>query len=249
MVCNYIRFYAMVPITPTSVLLWLLGGLHVTRPLKVAKFFQFSPALRISWSLAEASRQCRLCSLSPLLCQGFKWLNGESVWLVFRRSWGWIPAGSRIFCHGFISHSLSKTSVILWLHVHTLYQPEGWTNVLLSTSMMWRMSKEYHRSPLSLSLKLHIYIANSPLQCQAEWTSVLDCRKPSASAIPSLAWLSCKMLVIPPLLTTKTFFLFSQFTVWIGFHWPRALTTKILLQMKVVRVTRVAISARVKFGI
>ena len=51
----------------------------MTRPLKVAKFFQFSPALRISWSLAEASRQCRLCSLSLLLCQGSKWLNGESV--------------------------------------------------------------------------------------------------------------------------------------------------------------------------
>ena len=33
----------------------------------------------------------------PLLCQGSKWLNGKSVWLVFRRSWVQIPARSRIF--------------------------------------------------------------------------------------------------------------------------------------------------------
>ena len=32
-----------------------------------------------------------------LLCQGSKWLNGKSVWLVFRRCWVWIPAGSWIF--------------------------------------------------------------------------------------------------------------------------------------------------------
>ena len=33
----------------------------------------------------------------PLLYQGSKWCNCKSVWLVFRRSWVWIPAGSRIF--------------------------------------------------------------------------------------------------------------------------------------------------------
>ena len=38
----------------------------------------------------------------PHLCQGSKWLNGKSVWLVFRKSWVRIPA-----VHGFISHSLS----------------------------------------------------------------------------------------------------------------------------------------------
>ena len=27
-----------------------------------------------------------------LLWQGSKWLSGISIWLVFRRSWGWIPA-------------------------------------------------------------------------------------------------------------------------------------------------------------
>ena len=48
----------------------------------------------------------------PLLCQGSKWLNGKSVWLVFGRSCVWIPAGSRIFFCGFISHSLNKHIVI-----------------------------------------------------------------------------------------------------------------------------------------
>ena len=46
-----------------------------------------------------------------LLCQGSKWLNGKSIWLVFRRSWVWIPAGSRIFFHAFISHFSTRTSL------------------------------------------------------------------------------------------------------------------------------------------
>ena len=42
--------------------------------------------VRISLNSAEASRQCRLCSLSSTPLQGSKWLNSKSVWLVFRRS-------------------------------------------------------------------------------------------------------------------------------------------------------------------
>ena len=38
---------------------------------------------------------CVACLL--LLCQGSKWLNGKSVWLVFRRSWVGVSAGSQIF--------------------------------------------------------------------------------------------------------------------------------------------------------
>ena len=51
--------------------------------------------VRISWSLAEACRQAAYIACLLLLCQRFKWLNGESVWLVFR-SWVRIPAGSRM---------------------------------------------------------------------------------------------------------------------------------------------------------
>ena len=47
--------------------------------------------VRISWSLAEACRQAAYIACLLLLCQGSKWLNGKTVWLVF------IPAGSRIF--------------------------------------------------------------------------------------------------------------------------------------------------------
>ena len=36
-------------------------------------------------------------ALLPLLCQGSKWLNGKSIWLVFIWSWVWITAGSQIF--------------------------------------------------------------------------------------------------------------------------------------------------------
>ena len=46
--------------------------------------------MRISWNSAEASRHAYVACLL-LLCQG------KSVWLLFRRFWVWIPAGSRIF--------------------------------------------------------------------------------------------------------------------------------------------------------
>ena len=44
----------------------------------------------------------------PLLCQGPKWLNGKSIWLVFRRSWLPIPAGSLIFSVIYFSLSQHK---------------------------------------------------------------------------------------------------------------------------------------------
>ena len=43
----------------------------------------------------------------PLLCQGSKLLNGKIVWLVLRRSWVQIPAGSRTFSVDH-SHSTKK---------------------------------------------------------------------------------------------------------------------------------------------
>ena len=46
-------------------------------------------------SLAEACRQATYIACLLLLSQGSKWLNGKSVWLVFR-SWVRIPAGSRM---------------------------------------------------------------------------------------------------------------------------------------------------------
>ena len=57
-----------------------------------------------------ASRQCCLCSLffHWSIYQGSEWLSGKSIWLVFKRSWVRIPAGSRNFFHGIISHSLRK---------------------------------------------------------------------------------------------------------------------------------------------
>ena len=81
---------------------------------KVQPGFQFSPAL-IEWVsvgiwLRPLGNAAYVACL-PLLCQGSKWLNGKSVWLVFRRSWVQIPAGSQVFFRGFVSHSPSKNIV------------------------------------------------------------------------------------------------------------------------------------------
>ena len=63
--------------------------------------------MRISWIKNQLGIWLRILGNAayvaclPLLCQRSKWLNGKSVWLVFRVSWVWIPAGSQI-----ISHSL-----------------------------------------------------------------------------------------------------------------------------------------------
>ena len=94
--------------------------------LKVAKFSQGSSSvqlwenenqLELGWSLSSialASAEFQLILILselaclPLLCQGSKWLYGKSVWLVIRRSWVRIPAGSWIFFRGFISHSLNQ---------------------------------------------------------------------------------------------------------------------------------------------
>ena len=75
-----------------------------------------SPALREWESVGiklEASILLAYIACLPLLCQGSKWLTGKSIWLVrlFRRSWVRIPAGSRIFFRGFISHSLSENII------------------------------------------------------------------------------------------------------------------------------------------
>ena len=62
--------------------------------------FQCSPALREWESVGIWLRplgNVAYVACLPLLCQGSKWLNGKSIWLVFRRYWVWIPAGSQIF--------------------------------------------------------------------------------------------------------------------------------------------------------
>ena len=73
---------------------------------KVQPGFQFSPALR-EWELVgirlKPLGNAAYVACLLLLCQGPKWLNGKSVWLVFRRSWVRIPAGSRILFRGCIN--------------------------------------------------------------------------------------------------------------------------------------------------
>ena len=79
----------------------------VFKGCKVQPGLQFSPALR-EWEsvgtrlklLGNTAYVARLL----LLCQGPKWLNGKSVWLLFSR----IQAGSRILFRGCIFSSLSK---------------------------------------------------------------------------------------------------------------------------------------------
>ena len=66
--------------------------------------FQFSPALRewesVGIRLRPLGNAAHVACLL-LLCQGFEWLTGKSVWLAFRRSWVRIPATSWIFFCGF----------------------------------------------------------------------------------------------------------------------------------------------------
>ena len=76
----------------------------MTRPLavwlglkgcKVQPGFQFSPALKEWESVGIWLRtlgNAAYVACLPLFCQGSKWLNGKSVWLVFRRSWVRISA-------------------------------------------------------------------------------------------------------------------------------------------------------------
>ena len=85
---------------------WLITTFR-TEPLRVAKFSQGSTL----WEWESVGIRLRplenaaCVACLPLVCQGSKWLNGKSVWLVFRRSWVRILAGSWNFFHGFISHS------------------------------------------------------------------------------------------------------------------------------------------------
>ena len=61
---------------------------------KVQPWFHFSPALREWESVGIWLRplgNAAYVACLPLLCQGSKWLNGKSFWLV------WIPAGFLIF--------------------------------------------------------------------------------------------------------------------------------------------------------
>ena len=61
-----------------------IGGSHVRmEPLKVVKFSQCSSSVRIR--LKPVGHAAYVACL-PLLCQGSKWLSGNSIWLVFRRS-------------------------------------------------------------------------------------------------------------------------------------------------------------------
>ena len=72
-------------------------GLQGSTRVQVQSSFE---RVTISWNLAEASRQCCLCSLSsaPLPCtsaRGPSGLMGKSIWLVFKKVLGsnpsWVP--------------------------------------------------------------------------------------------------------------------------------------------------------------
>ena len=77
---------------------------------KVQSGFPFSAALR-EWESVGIWLFMQLACV-PFLCQGSKWLNGKSVWLLFKKSWVWIPAGSRIvFPVDLIYHLSAKTSL------------------------------------------------------------------------------------------------------------------------------------------
>ena len=53
-----------------------------------------------------------------LLCRVSKWLNGESVWLVFRRSWVRIPVRSRFFFSMDLFLTLSAKSITIFISTY-----------------------------------------------------------------------------------------------------------------------------------
>ena len=97
-------------------LLGLLGGLRSWLSLKGCKVqpkFQISPALKEWQSVGIRLRpldNAAYVACLPLLCQGSEWLNGKSVWLVFRRSRVQIPAGLQIFSMELFLTLSKKTS-------------------------------------------------------------------------------------------------------------------------------------------
>ena len=92
-------------------LLGLLGGLCVTTGPLTGQ--SSSKRVRIIWNSAEAPiGNAAYVACLPLFCQGSERLNGKNVWLVFRRSWVWIPAGSRIFSVDVLLMLSTKTSIM-----------------------------------------------------------------------------------------------------------------------------------------
>ena len=74
--------------------------------------------VRISWNLAEVSRQCCLCSLSSVLCQGSKWLKWYERLTSIQKVLGLNPCWIvDFFLHVFIARSLSENLIInaCWL--------------------------------------------------------------------------------------------------------------------------------------
>ena len=125
-------------------LLGLLGGLRVTTgPLEVSRFSQGPAALR-EWELVRIGlTPLDYVACLPLLCQGSKWLNGESIWLVFRRSWVRIPAGSQFFSVDYFSlshqkHSCSSLALSVYSCTHSCTNTCTPTHTSPLYRLLWR---------------------------------------------------------------------------------------------------------------
>ena len=82
-----------------------------------------------------------------LLCQGSEWLNGKSVWLVFR-SWVRIPAGSQIFFLWiYLSLSQQKHQVLDKAYTPCFSKLRHSDNIL-GLSLLNRMMMYYFRANL-----------------------------------------------------------------------------------------------------
>ena len=96
----------LVMATRTASRIMLLCHDWAFKGCKVQPGFQFSPALRDGIWMKRLCITAYIACL-PLLYQEYKWLSGKSIWLVFRRSWVQITAGSQIF-FSWINISLSQ---------------------------------------------------------------------------------------------------------------------------------------------
>ena len=165
---------------------------------KVQPGFQFSPALREWESVGIRLRplgNVAYVACLLLLCQGSKWLNGRSVWLAFRRSWFRIPTGSRIFFHGFTSHSLSKNIII---HDRLLSIPVNNIKPLKPRSITLNTYAIF----LPLKLKVITYVFNTE-NCVC-WPAFWVIYRKATKGLTNLVTWYCLVFRPPNLLDTNS---------------------------------------------
>ena len=180
--------------------LWLLGLLwrqHVSR-LGLAKFSQGSSSVQLWESVGVRLRPIGITAYVPcllLLCQGSEWLNGKSVWLVFRRSWGlnpsWIldffPVGLFLTIRGktALLGSIRHNRTLSWLYLILLHSTMDLYLALLGSTWLHSTLPWLYLALLDSTTLSH----GSTLLCFTLLLALLN----STMALLGSSWLYCTL--------------------------------------------------------